>query len=213
MSAHAQRMSSLLAADKEFPPCRVARRAYGAGRGAVGDRGARSVQGRARLQIRSRGQGGERTVNMWSMCVTLEVSKVNGWSNADACCRKSNGGNMMRGELRAGRRQVAARATASKQRAGEGSSAGSLGHGRGAHEEHAVHDCDAGGVKAQRLVERRRALPRVERRADGAGRAAGRDAGGGRRPRRTRRAGGAQFTDWEQGRGGRSARRTCGPCL
>ena len=98
-------------------------------------------------------------MNMWSMCVTLEVSKVNGWSNADACCRKSNGGNMMRGELRAGRRQVAARATASKQRAGEESSAGSLGHGRGAHEEHAVHDCDAGGVEAQRLVERGRALP------------------------------------------------------
>ena len=47
-------------------------------------------------------------MNMWSMCVTLEVSKVNGWLNADACCRKSNGGNMMRGELRAGRRRVAA---------------------------------------------------------------------------------------------------------
>ena len=111
MSAHAQRMSSLLALDREVAPCRVARRAYGAGRGAVGDRGARSVQGRARLQIRSRGQGGERTVNMWSMCVTLEVSKVNGWSNADACCRKSNGGNMMRGEVwtgRAGGRRVTA---------------------------------------------------------------------------------------------------------
>ena len=206
-------MSSLLALDREVAPCRVARRAYGAGRGAVGDRGARSVQGRARLQIRSRGQGGERTVNMWSMCVTLEVSKVNGWSNADACCRKSNGGNMMRGELRAGRRQVAARATASKQRAGEGSSAGSLGHGRGAHEEHAVHDCDAGGVKAQRLVERRRALPRVERRADGAGRAAGRDAGGGTGDRGARSVqGGLNLQIGSRG-GGRSARRTCGPCL
>ena len=52
--------------------------------------------------------GEERTRNMRSMLVTLEVSKVNGWSNADACCRKSNGGNMMRGELWAGRRQVAA---------------------------------------------------------------------------------------------------------
>eukprot|EP00964_Phaeocystis_antarctica_P045729 scaffold26341_cov62-Phaeocystis_antarctica.AAC.1 len=40
----------------------------------------------------------------------------------------------------------------------------------GAHAEHGVHGCDAGGVEAQRLVERRRVLPRVERRACGAGR-------------------------------------------
>ena len=30
---------------------------------------------------------------------------------------------------------------------------------RRAHVEHAVHGCDAGRVEAQRLVERRRALP------------------------------------------------------
>ena len=48
--------------------------------------------------------------------------------------------------------------------------------------EHALHVCDAGRVEAQRLVKRRRALPRVERRAYGAGRAAGREAeDGGRR--------------------------------
>ena len=40
----------------------------------------------------------------------------------------------------------------------------------GAHVEHVGHGCDAGGVEAQRLVERRRVLPRVERRACGAGR-------------------------------------------
>ena len=34
----------------------------------------------------------------------------------------------------------------------------------GAHVEHVGHGCDAGGVEAQRLVERR-VLPRVERRA------------------------------------------------
>ena len=34
--------------------------------------------------------------------------------------------------------------------------------GRRAHGEHAGHVRDAGGVEAQRLVERRRALPRVE---------------------------------------------------
>ena len=83
---------------------RVERRACGAGRGvrvrgqqAVEDRGARSVQGRARLQI---------------------------------------GGQSTRG---------------------------------GAHVEHIVHVCDAGGVEAQQLVELIRALPRVERWACGAG--------------------------------------------
>ena len=35
MPAHAQRMSSLLALDREGVSCRVERRAYGAGRGAV----------------------------------------------------------------------------------------------------------------------------------------------------------------------------------
>ena len=82
------------------------------GREAAGDGGARSVQGRARLQIRGRARGG-------------------------------------------------------------------------AHVEHAVHVRDAGGVEAQRLVERRRALPRVERGAYDAGRGAAREAGGGGRPRCT----------------------------
>eukprot|EP00964_Phaeocystis_antarctica_P090309 scaffold57751_cov63-Phaeocystis_antarctica.AAC.4 len=56
------------------------------------------------------------------------------------------------------------------QRAGEGATAG---WGQGtwgrAHVEHVAHVRDAGGVEAQRLVERRRVLPRVERRACGAG--------------------------------------------
>eukprot|EP00964_Phaeocystis_antarctica_P018819 scaffold10367_cov70-Phaeocystis_antarctica.AAC.1 len=38
----------------------------------------------------------------------------------------------------------------------------------GAHQEHVGHGCDAGRVEAQRLVERRCALPRVKRRACGA---------------------------------------------
>ena len=53
MPAHAQRMSSLLASDKEFALCRAKGIRCGASRGllrreAAGDRGARSVQGRAR---------------------------------------------------------------------------------------------------------------------------------------------------------------------
>eukprot|EP00964_Phaeocystis_antarctica_P133743 scaffold97976_cov62-Phaeocystis_antarctica.AAC.1 len=48
----------------------------------------------------------------------------------------------------------------------------------GAHVEHLVHGRDARGVEAQWLVERRRPLPRVERRVFGAGRGCG--PGGGR---------------------------------
>ena len=32
------------------------------------------------------------------MVVTLEVSKLSGWLNADAYCRESNGGHTVRGE-------------------------------------------------------------------------------------------------------------------
>ena len=40
----------------------------------------------------------ERTPNIQRMSVTLEVSKLSGWLNADACCRESNGGHTVRGE-------------------------------------------------------------------------------------------------------------------
>ena len=51
----------------------------------------------------------------------------------------------------------------------------------GAHVKHRAHVRNAGGVPAQRLVELVRVLPRVASRAYGAGRAAGGEAGGGRR--------------------------------
>eukprot|EP00964_Phaeocystis_antarctica_P046910 scaffold27116_cov51-Phaeocystis_antarctica.AAC.1 len=48
------------------------------------------------------------------MVVTLDVSMLSGWSNADASCRESKGGHTMRGEVRAGgggkRRATAAHA-------------------------------------------------------------------------------------------------------
>eukprot|EP00964_Phaeocystis_antarctica_P014123 scaffold7779_cov62-Phaeocystis_antarctica.AAC.3 len=34
------------------------------------------------------------------MVVTLDVSKLSGWLNADACCRESRGGHAVRGEVR-----------------------------------------------------------------------------------------------------------------
>ena len=45
---------------------------------------------------------------MWPMCVTLEVSKLSGWLNADAVCRESKGGHTVRGEVRPGRRRATA---------------------------------------------------------------------------------------------------------
>ena len=77
------------------------------------------------------------------------------------------------------------------ERVGEGSTA-DWEQGMGiAHREHVGHVRDSGGVEAQRLVERRRVLPRVERRVErrpcDAGRGADRErARGGGRPRCTR---------------------------
>ena len=44
------------------------------------------------------GHGEERTENMRNMLVTLVVSKLSGWLNADASCRESKGGHAVRGE-------------------------------------------------------------------------------------------------------------------
>ena len=49
------------------------------------------------------GHGEERTMNMADMAVTLEVSRLSSWLNADAPCRESKGGHTVRGEVRPGR--------------------------------------------------------------------------------------------------------------
>ena len=67
-------------------------------REAAGDRGARRVQGRELDCRLGAGHGEERTLNMLYMCVTLEVSKLSGWLNADARCRESKGGHAVRGK-------------------------------------------------------------------------------------------------------------------
>ena len=71
--------------------------------------------------------------------------------------------------------------------------------------EHVVQVSDAGGVEAQRLVERPRVLQGVERRAYGAWRGVARVAGGGGRPRSTQRVGEGSTASLGQG-AGRSAR-------
>ena len=57
---------------------------------AAGKSDARSVQGRARLQM---ARGGAHTANILSMLVTLAVSKLSGWLNDDAACRVSKEGH------------------------------------------------------------------------------------------------------------------------
>ena len=149
---------------------------------------------------------------MMVMSVTLEVSKLSGWLNADACCRESKGGHTVRGELRPGGQEAAddrgARSVQGKARLQIGSRARG-----GAHVEHVGHACDAGRFEAQGLVERWRVLPRVEWRAYGVERGEEyREAGGGGRPRCKRCAGEGLTADWEQGTE-RNARKTCHPCL
>ena len=123
MPNHAQRMSSWLAMDREFARCRVAGREYDAGPGAArksGRRQATAVHAACRGGLDCRlgaGHGEEHTRNICSMVVTLEVSKLSGWLNADADCRESNGGHTMQGEG-AGGREGGGRPRR-KQRAGE----------------------------------------------------------------------------------------------
>ena len=66
----------------------------------------------------------------------------------------------MRGEVRAGRREGLGRRRRKRHARGKARLKACGGQGtRGAHEEHAVHVRDLGGVKAQRLVEGVRVLP------------------------------------------------------
>ena len=152
---------------------------------------------------------------MKAMDVTLDVSKLSGWLNADAYCRESKGGHTVRaslGELRVGGGKVAGAGGASSALT-KGSIA-DWGHRHGdggAHLEHVFHGCDFGCVEAQRLVELRRVLPRVERRAYGAVRGAGLEAGGGGRRRHKQRAVKGSTADWGQGTGW-NALRTWSAC-
>ena len=94
--------------------CQVGGRCYEAKRGArkemraVGQLSAAQpfCRGRADWGLGA-GHGEERTPNMKLMSVTLEVSKLSGWLNADAPCRESKGGHAMRGEVQTGRPEVA----------------------------------------------------------------------------------------------------------
>ena len=64
---------------------------------ARGGGGASSAQGRTQLRGLLGGARAARTLNMYCMFVTLEMSKLSGWLNADAFCAESKGNHMERG--------------------------------------------------------------------------------------------------------------------
>ena len=88
------KLSGWLNADAD---CRVERRVYDAERGAGREAGGRGPAAAHERHARREGPavkagGGyracaERTMNMPLMSVTLDVSKLSGWLNADADCR------------------------------------------------------------------------------------------------------------------------------
>ena len=61
-------------------------------------------------------------MSMEPILVTLDVSKLSGWLNADAYCRESKSGYEVRGEVLASRWEGGGRPRC-KQRVGEGSTA------------------------------------------------------------------------------------------
>ena len=101
----------------------------------------------------------ERTWNIVAILVTLDVSKVSGWLNADARCRVGRRGVRCGARCGPGGGRIwaggSARSACTARGAGCEGWVG-LGH---AHDEHIAHVRDAGRVEAQRLVERRRGLP------------------------------------------------------
>ena len=177
--AHAQRMSNLLALDKEFAPCRVETRACAMrGERAGGGGDASGMNGEGPTQGCGARALAERTVNMLPMFVTLDVSKLSGWLKACACCRVERRGGEGCGP--GGGRAWGSDGASGMHGEGQGT--------RGAHEEHVLHGRDLGRVEAQRLVERRRELPS---KGEHAKVRPGRREGVGRRQRERRARGGA----------------------
>jgi hypothetical protein len=115
-------------------------------------------------ECRGRRRRRKRTSNMLRMAVTLEVSKLSGWLKACARCRVQRehpieGRRVWHGEEMAQRGKGESAAHVACVRVWPSSGVGAEGAGGSAHLEHGAHVCDAGGVKAQRLVESIRILP------------------------------------------------------
>ena len=128
--------------------------------------------GRPRLKAGGARARAERTSNMWSILVTLNVSKLSGWLNALAPCRVERRESDAEREVRPGRREGIGWRRRKRHARGGGPTQKAVGT-RGAHVEHAEHVRDLGRVEAERLVEFLRGLPSRTRRACDAGRGAG----------------------------------------
>ena len=95
------KLSGWLNVDADCRESKGGHTVQGAGREAGGRR-VTAVQaacrGEGSTAVSGAGHGEERTQNMRYMLMTLEVSKLSGWLNADAPCRESKGGHTVRGE-------------------------------------------------------------------------------------------------------------------
>ena len=115
--------------------------------------------GRARLKAVGARARAERTLNMLSMVVTSDVSKLSRWLKADASCRVGKRAHAVRGEVRpaeggrawssGGTQAARTRLESEVYRLYEGEAQCT----RQAHVEHAVHGRDLGRVEAEPLVE------------------------------------------------------------
>ena len=107
------------------------------------------MQGKARLQVERRART-ERTLNMFIMPVTLDVSRFSGWLKADASCRVKKGAykpRYMRLEVYA--RKALGAATAQEVLcAWKGLDYRDWAQDTHvAHPKHAAHSCDIGRVE------------------------------------------------------------------
>ena len=87
-------MKTLFASDKPYVPCRVEREASEEVRNVGQETGGATAAAAAQAMGRegqSAGLAGraraERTINMFCMVVTLDVSRLSGWLNVAAPCR------------------------------------------------------------------------------------------------------------------------------
>ena len=104
--------------------------------GSAGGGTADEVQAACRRGLNCRfgaGRAEERTQNMYLISVTLEVSKLSGWLNADASCRESKAGHAVGARYTGRHTGERRRATAVQAacRTGLDSRSGA-GHGHGA---------------------------------------------------------------------------------
>jgi len=169
VSAHAQRMSSLLGADKDFAPCRESKGGRVMG-GEVcvpggGREGTRRQPRHARGPTQGLGAEGMRGAHGEHEAHVRDAGGVEAQRLVEgrrALPSRREGMRCGGGEVRAGWREGlgCGGGTTSGMHVEKGPTQGLGAKGtRGAHVEHLGHGCDAGGVEAQRLVEGRRALP------------------------------------------------------